>query len=98
MLFFHNLPWTHTLKSGLTISQHIDASHAAGIDGAQRLQAAWAGLQGIDEELQQTVKERFDLQIADAKFFSGVLLDYYHKVAGPPTKNDGRSHSNLAMF
>ena len=86
-LFFHNLPWSHVLKSGKTILKHIEDSHAAGVDGARKLQRVWTGLAGIDMELHTAVKERFDLQIADAQFFSTVLLDYYHKVA---SKQGGR--------
>ena len=87
LLFFHNLPWSHTLKSGKTIMAHIEASHAAGVAAASRLQTVWAGLAGIDAELQAAVKDRFDLQIADAQFFSTTLLAYYHKVASKSTRS-----------
>eukprot|EP01052_Picozoa_sp_SAG31_P020112 SAG31_NODE_1498_length_8095_cov_9.582541_3_plen_455_part_00 len=86
LLFFHNLPWTHKLRSGKTIMEHIDSSHAAGVDGAKRLQAVWSGLTGIDAELQAEVKSRFDLQISDAQFFSSVLLSYYREVTKPSSR------------
>ena len=53
LLFFHHLPWTHTLKSGLTIMEHIEASHRAGLDGAARLRGLWNSVSGIDAELQK---------------------------------------------
>jgi alpha-glucuronidase len=83
LLFYHHLPWTHKLKSGLTIAQHIVASHAAGLASAARLQALWKSLGGINAKMQAAVGDRFDLQIADARFFAQVLLKYYGAVQGP---------------
>ena len=53
LLFFHHLPWTHTLKSGLTVMEHIEASHRAGLEGAARLRGLWNSVSGIDVELQK---------------------------------------------
>ena len=83
LLFYHHLPWAHELKSGLTIAQHIVASHAAGLASATRLHALWKSLGGINAKLQEAVAGRFELQIADAQFFAQVLRKYYEAVQGP---------------
>lgn len=81
LLFFHNLPWGHRLKSGLTISEHFDASHHAGLAAARRLRAVWGNLTAVDAEVHEAVSRRFELQISDAQFFSDVLLAFWHSCA-----------------
>ena len=79
LLFFHNVPWSFRLKSGLTIQEHIDASANAGIQRAAEFQAFWSNLTDIDPDLQHLIGDKFSLQISDAKFFKKTLLGYWHK-------------------
>jgi alpha-glucuronidase len=46
LLFFHHVPYSHTLRSGVTVIQHIYDSHFAGAAAVVRMRECWAGLAG----------------------------------------------------
>ncbi|MCL6456992.1 MAG: alpha-glucuronidase [Gorillibacterium sp.] len=85
LLFFHHVPYTHQLKSGKTVIQHIYDSHFAGASQAQELIEAWRTLQGkLDENQHQQVSMRLEAQAEHAKEWRDLINTYFYRKSGIP--------------
>jgi alpha-glucuronidase len=83
LLFFHHVPYTHVLKSGKTVIQHIYDSHFDGADQAQGLLDTWLGLEGeIDPVRWQQVRGRLELQVANAREWRDIVNTYFFRKSG----------------
>lgn len=61
LLWFHHVPWTRMLKSGVSVIQHFYDAHYAGAQTAQDLVGMWDSLRGkpgIDDERFEEVAYR----------------------------------------
>jgi len=80
LLFFHHVPYTHILKSGKTVIQHIYDSHFDGVERAMALKEKWGGLKGkVDEDIFAEVLSRLDTQINDAIEWRDVINTYFYR-------------------
>ena len=85
LLFFHHVPYTHVLKTGKTLIQHIYDSHFEGYEEAEGYAKAWEGLEGkVDEEVFANVKERFDRQLRNARDWRDQVNTYFYRKSGIP--------------
>lgn len=85
LLFFHHVPYTHKLKSGKTVIQHIYDSRFEGAERAQGLVEAWRSLRGrIDESRYNQVLERLEEQAEHAKEWRDVINTYFWRKSGIP--------------
>nr|WP_238162594.1 alpha-glucuronidase family glycosyl hydrolase [Cohnella sp. AR92] len=85
LLFFHHLPYSHVLKSGKTIIQHIYDSHFEGVEQAEGLIVSWRGLEGkIDGERYESVLSRLKLQAKHAAEWRDVINTYFYRKSGVP--------------
>lgn len=85
LLFFHHVPYTHRLRSGKTVIQHIYDSHFEGVVQAENLRERWRGLQGrIDNERFAPVLGRFEAQVAHAQRWRDRINGYFHALSGIP--------------
>jgi alpha-glucuronidase len=83
LLFFHHVPYTHRLRSGKTVIQHIYDCHFAGAEDAAGLLETWLSLRGrIDGERWQRVRERLEEQKAHAVEWRDVINAYFHRTSG----------------
>ena len=83
LLFFHHVPYTHMLKSGETLIQHIYDSHFEGADRAAELAHQWETLKGrVPDDYFETVRERFEMQTANAERWRDVVNTYFHRKSG----------------
>ena len=83
LLFFHHLPYTHMLKSGKTLIQHIYDSHFEGVEEVEEMIRLWESLQGhISEDSYQLVRERFDRQLYNAKEWRDQVNSYFYRKSG----------------
>lgn len=83
LLFFHHVPYTHKLKSGKTVIQHIYDTHFEGAEEAEGLKKKWLTLKGkVDEEIFQLVLERLDMQIKNAIEWRDVINTYFYRKTG----------------
>ena len=83
LLFFHHLPYTHMLKSGKTLIQHIYDSHFEGVEEVEEMIRIWEGLRGrIPEESYALVRERFDRQLYNAKEWRDQVNSYFYRKSG----------------
>ncbi len=83
ILFFHHLPYTYMLKTGKTLIQHIYDSHFEGEEEARGLAADWDSLESvIPAESFKRVKERFDLQLYNAREWRDQVNSYFYRKSG----------------
>ncbi len=85
LLFFHHVPYSHRLKSGKTVIQHIYDTHFEGADAAAALLAEWASLEGrIDPAQHAQVAARLAEQAEHAKHWRDVINTYFFRKSGVP--------------
>lgn len=88
LLFFHHVPYSHRLKSGKTVIQHIYDSHFDGADGARRLLDTWLSLAGhIDPVRFAQVRGRLELQVANAARWRDIVNTYFFRKSGVPDEH-----------
>ncbi|BDG47555.1 alpha-glucuronidase family glycosyl hydrolase [Parageobacillus sp. KH3-4] len=87
LLFFHHVPYTHRLKSGETVIQHIYNTHFEGVEQAKQLRERWKKLKGkIDEKRYRDVLERLNIQVEHAKEWRDVINTYFYRKSGMEDK------------
>jgi len=85
LLFFHRIPYTHVLKSGKTLIQHIYDTHFLGVEQVEEMIGKWKGLEGkINPETFFHVLERLEGQLVDAKEWRDVLNTYFYRLTHIP--------------
>lgn len=83
LLFFHHVPYSHKLKSGKTVIQHIYDTHFEGAEEAKRLKEKWLTLRGkVDEEIFEEVSKRLEMQIKNAVEWRDVINTYFYRKTG----------------
>jgi alpha-glucuronidase len=91
LLFFHHVPYTHRLKSGKTVIQHIYDSHFDGAAAARRLLETWLSLAGqVDQARFENVRARLELQVANADEWRDVVNTYFARKSGIPDERGRR--------
>jgi alpha-glucuronidase len=91
LLFFHHVPYTHRLKSGKTVIQHIYDSHFDGAAAAGRLLEMWLSLAGqVDRARFENVRQRLELQVANAAEWRDVVNTYFARKSGIPDERGRR--------
>ncbi|WP_077624664.1 alpha-glucuronidase family glycosyl hydrolase [Sediminibacillus massiliensis] len=83
LLFFHHVPYTHQLKSGKTVIQHIYDTHFKGVDQVRELIERWESIEGkIDEYRYNNIRNRFDLQLTNAREWRDKVNTYFYRKSG----------------
>ncbi|WP_169082417.1 alpha-glucuronidase family glycosyl hydrolase [Paenibacillus sp. PL91] len=83
LLFFHHVPYTHVLKSGNSVIQHIYNTHFEGADRAEKQAAAWRLLRNlVDEEMYAQVEARLLEQAEHAKEWRDTINTYFYRKSG----------------
>ncbi|WP_235848999.1 MULTISPECIES: alpha-glucuronidase family glycosyl hydrolase [Bacillaceae] len=83
LLFFHHVPYTHKLKSGKTVIQHIYDTHFEGVEEAEELKSRWSSLEGkIPPMIFQGVLERFEHQVEHSKEWRDIINTYFYRKSG----------------
>jgi alpha-glucuronidase len=85
LLFFHHVPYTHVLRSGKTVIQHIYDSHYEGAHRAADYVKLWQTLKGsIDDERQAAVLARLEYQSGHAIVWRDAVCEYFFRLSGIP--------------
>ena len=93
LLFFHHVPYTHKLKSGKTVIQHIYDSHFEGVNKVEEMIAEWKSLNGeIDSERFEHILKKLKEQLVQAKIWRDSINNYFFALSGIPDE-----HGRLAM-
>ncbi|MEO1856426.1 MAG: alpha-glucuronidase, partial [Rubritalea sp.] len=83
LLFFHHLPYTHKLKSGKTVIQHIYDAHNDGVQQVENYLSDWKTLKGeIDDERFEHVSKRLSEQVKYAEEWRDSMNSYFAKKSG----------------
>ena len=85
VLFFHHVPYTHRLRSGKTVIQHIYDSHYEGAERAEDYVAQWESLKGrIDAPLYESILARLEFQAGHARLWRDAICNWFHKMSQIP--------------
>ncbi|MCZ0704278.1 alpha-glucuronidase [Natronobacillus azotifigens] len=83
LLFFHHVPYTHKLKSGKTVIQHIYDTHFQGVEQVQSMMEKWEALSSfMDAKRHQDVQERLNHQLENAKEWRDIINTYFYRKSG----------------
>lgn len=83
VLFFHHLPYTHVLKRGKTIIQHIYDTHFEGAAEAEAFLEQWKRLHGkVEERVYGNVLERLIKQTENAREWRDRINTYFYRSSG----------------
>lgn len=83
VLFFHHVPYTHKLKSGETVIQHIYDTHFKGVNQVEVLIERWSRLQDkIDEVRFNNVADRMNMQLKNAIEWRDKVNTYFYRKSG----------------
>lgn len=88
LLFFHHLPYSHRLKSGTSLIQHIYNTHFEGYDRALAYSEEWKRFEGlIPQEDYANVQARLVEQLRSAREWRDQINTYYYRMSG--VKDEG---------
>jgi alpha-glucuronidase len=83
ILFFHHVPYTHRLRSGKTVIQHIYDVHYEGAGKAEGYVADWRSLKGlVDEERFGEVLALLEFQAGHARVWRDAICNWFYKTSG----------------
>ncbi|OLS37252.1 alpha-glucuronidase [Bacillus sp. MRMR6] len=83
LLFFHHVPYTHKLHSGITVIQHIYNSHFEGVEEAEELVETWIQLkEKIDPERFEDILNRLKEQANHSKEWRDMINTYFYRKSG----------------
>lgn len=85
LLFFHHVPWTHELRSGVSVAQHVYDTHFRGVEAVEAMAARWAALEGrVPDDVFARVTERLAEQRRSAVEWRDQLNTYVMRKSGIP--------------
>lgn len=85
LLWFHHVPWDHTLSSGKTLIQELFERYDSWDDTGQWYLDNWNSLRGrIDNRRFSEVKAKLTAQKAHAKVWRDECVKYFSNVSGIP--------------
>ncbi|MCS7314399.1 MAG: glucosiduronase, partial [Bryobacteraceae bacterium] len=85
LLWMHHVPYTHRLKSGKTVIQHIYDAHYEGWQTAENYVRQWRSLEGkIDEQRYREVLARLEYQAGHAKVWRDAVNTWFWRTSGIP--------------
>ncbi|MEU7826156.1 alpha-glucuronidase [Catellatospora sp. NPDC049133] len=95
LLFFHHVPYTHVLRSGTTVIQHIYDTHFAGAEQVARMRSRWARLgdaELVAPDVDARIRERLDEQVRCAQEWRDQINTYFYRKSGIPDAHGRRIH------
>jgi alpha-glucuronidase len=93
LLFFHHVPYTHVLRSGKTVIQHIYDSHYEGAEAAASLVQQWKSLQGhVDDDRYAEVLKRLEYQAGHAIVWRDAVCNWFFQISGILDRLDRVGH------
>lgn len=88
LLFFHHVPWSHVLHSGVSVAQHVYDTHWDGAARTVENAAAWDAVAGqVPADLHARVAERLAEQVRSAHEWRDQLRTYVFRHSGIPDAN-----------
>lgn len=89
ILFFHHVPYTHELKSGKTVIQHIYDTHFKGVEQVEEMISNWKELKdSVDERRYLDVEDRLHHQLYMSKEWRDIVNTYFYRKSGIQDKHE----------
>lgn len=83
LLFFHHLPYSYQLRSGISLIQHIYNTHFEGYERAVAYSENWNAFKGHVPEVDFiNVQNRFVEQLRSAREWKDQINTYYYRMSG----------------
>jgi alpha-glucuronidase len=83
LLFLHHVPYTHKLKSGSTVAQHLYDTHYEGAAKVAEYVRQWKALKPlVDEQRYREVLAQLEYQAGQAVVWRDAVARYFHKMSG----------------
>ncbi|ANC31383.1 alpha-glucuronidase [Isoptericola dokdonensis] len=85
LLFFHHVPYTHVLHSGVTVIQHVYDTHFAGVEQVEAMVARWEEVAAeVPDDVARRVRERLAEQLRSAVEWRDQVNTYFLRKSGIP--------------
>ena len=89
ILWFHHVPWSHTMKNGKTLWEELCYKYSEGVQQVRTYQQLWASIEPfIDAETFQDVQNRLKQQALDAVWWRDACLLYFQQYADMPIPSE----------
>ena len=85
LLWFHHVPWTHKMKSGLTLWEEICLHYDQGIKKVQEYRNIWTEAKPyVDADRWKAVNAKLAIQEHDARWWRDACVQYFGEFSGLP--------------
>jgi Alpha-glucuronidase len=89
LLWFHHVPWNHTMKNGRTLWNELCYRYDTGVQQVREFQKTWDKAESyIDGERFRHVQSRLKIQSRDAVWWKDACLLYFQTYSGKPIPYD----------
>lgn len=83
LVFLHHVPYTHRLKSGKTVIQHLYDSHYEGASAVENYVRQWRTLEGlVDERRYLEILSQLEYQAGQAEVWRDAVVNWFHRASG----------------
>ena len=83
LLWFHHVPWTHTMSSGRTLWDEICFRYDRGVKTARSYLSVWDEMKPyVDAERWETVRAKLEIQERDARWWRDACVQYFGEFSG----------------
>jgi alpha-glucuronidase len=83
LLFFHHVPYTHKLRSGKTVIQHLYDTHYEGAEAVWNYVRQWRTLEGlVDERRYQEILAQLEYQGGQSEVWRDAVAGWFRKTSG----------------
>ena len=86
LLWFHHLPWDHTMPSGRPLWEELVARYDRGVEDVGEMRRTWAGLADhVDARRHAEVADFLAIQEEEARWWRDSSIAYWRSLNGLPT-------------
>ena len=85
LLWFHHVPWTHSMKSGRTLWDELCFHYDRGVQEVREFQKTWDKLESyVDEQRFREIQSKLKIQSKDAVWWKDACLLYFQTFSKMP--------------
>lgn len=85
LLWFHHVPWLHTMKSGRTLWDELCFKYNCGVESVRQMQQMWDSLaEFVDQARFEHVKTLLRIQEKEARWWRDACLLYFQSFSKLP--------------
>jgi alpha-glucuronidase len=89
LLWFHHVPWQHTMKSGRTLWDELCYKYNSGVESVRRMQQTWDSLAAfVDKARFEHVRALLKVQEKEARWWRDACLLYFQSFSGLPIPSE----------